>query len=157
MSQDTKKSEAHILFMRLSKPTIDAVKALVLLARNSDAAMSIPELASACAFTEPVAFKLVPLLVKEGFAATDRGRSGGVRLGRPAETISIGEVVRALEKGPLEGKKQKSVSASEFSEMVDEAFEGFLQILDLHAISDLAKRSSADVSEENADSWGLVP
>ncbi len=130
--------------MRLSKQTTDAVKVLVHLARHADTTMSVPELAKACGMTEPVTFKLVPLLVREGFARTDRGRSGGVTLKRSPDTISLGEVVRALEKAPLEAKSSKGLQAPDLTSIVDHAFGGFLEILDQHSVADLAKKQGAE-------------
>lgn len=130
--------------MRLSKQTTNAVKVLVHLARHADTTVSVAELAKACGMTEPVTFKLVPLLVREGFARTDRGRSGGVTLKRPADTISLGEVVRALEKGPLEASRSKALEAPDLSSIVDDAFDGFLELLDQHSVADLAKKQSAE-------------
>ena len=136
--------------MRLSKQTTDAVKVLVHLARHVDTTMSVPELAKACGMTEPVTFKLVPLLVREGFARTDRGRAGGVTLKRPSDTISLGEVVRALEKGPLQANQSKTLETPHLTSIVDEAFDGFLEILDQHSVADLAKKQGAGetVSEQ---------
>ncbi len=124
--------------MRVSKQTTNAVKVLVHLARHSEDVMPVPDLAKACGRTEPVAFKLVPLLVREGFARTDGERAGGVSLQRPADTISIGELVRALEKTPLEPTKKSKEHSPDLSLIVDEAFGGFLEILDQHSVADLA-------------------
>jgi Rrf2 family nitric oxide-sensitive transcriptional repressor len=41
--------------------------------------------------------KVVNLLTRAGYLAAVRGRSGGLRLGRPAETIVLGAVVRVTE------------------------------------------------------------
>jgi Rrf2 family transcriptional regulator, nitric oxide-sensitive transcriptional repressor len=41
--------------------------------------------------------KVVHALSQKGFVTTIRGRSGGLRLARPAAEINVGEVVRALE------------------------------------------------------------
>ncbi len=43
--------------------------------------------------------RIVGDLVKAGILATSRGSGGGVSLARPAEEISLGEVVRAMEGG----------------------------------------------------------
>lgn len=129
--------------MRLSKPTTNAVKVLVHLARHPDETISVPMLAQACEMPETITFKLVPLLVREGFAQTDRGRAGGVRLGRPADAISLGEIVRALEKAPLETRGDITAPVSDLPLIVDEAFDGFLGILDQHSIADLARPKSA--------------
>ena len=133
--------------MRLSKQTTDAVKVLVHLARNGENVLSVPDLAKACGMTEPMTFKLVPLLVREGFARTDRGRAGGVSLQRTADTISLGEVVRALERAPLDPGKKGTMPAADLSMIVDEAFGGFLEILNQHSIADLAKTKGEGFSE----------
>ncbi|NJS14505.1 MAG: Rrf2 family transcriptional regulator [Sphingopyxis sp.] len=41
--------------------------------------------------------KVAQRLVAEGFVTSTRGRGGGLQLARPAETINLGAVVRALE------------------------------------------------------------
>ncbi len=132
--------------MRLSKQTTDAVKVLVHLAQHSEDVIPVPDIAKACGITDPVTFKLVPLLVREGFARTDRGRAGGVSLQRPADTISIGEVVRALEKTPLEPTKKSTEHSPDLSLIVDEAFGGFLEILDQHSVADLAGAEAGTVN-----------
>lgn len=142
--------------MRLTKPTKNAVTALIHLARNPDETISVPALAEACGITGETAFKLVPLLVREGFAETDRGRSGGVRIARPAETISIGEIVRALEKAPVETDSQGTGRAPQFSSIMDEAYGGFLEILDQHSIADLAHSKGAGFSEQAGSGLRLM-
>ncbi len=142
--------------MRLSKQTTDAVKLLVHLARHTEDIVSVPDLAKACGMTDPVTFKLVPLLVREGFARTDRGRAGGVILKRPADTISIGEVVRALEKAPLEPGKNPKKHTPDLSLIVDEAFGCFLEILDQHSVADLAQTQSDGVDERASTGLKLL-
>ncbi len=41
--------------------------------------------------------KVVQDLARGGFVATQRGAGGGIRLARPADSITLGEVVRFLE------------------------------------------------------------
>lgn len=142
--------------MRLTKPTLDAVKALVHLARCSGETLSVSALAKACGMTEQTAFKLVPVLVSEGFAQTERGRAGGVKLARLAETISIGEIVRALEKSPTIAGTKSAANAHPLSLIVDEAYDGFLQILDQHSVADFARNQSDAGNESTRSDLGFV-
>ncbi len=124
--------------MRISKQTNDAVRVLVFLARSETELHAITDIAKACDVTKFNAFKLVPVLVKAGFLVTERGRGGGVKLAlRPAE-ISVGAVVRELEV-----LHRSAETAGVLDNMVDDAFEAFLQILDENTIADLAKETSA--------------
>jgi Rrf2 family nitric oxide-sensitive transcriptional repressor len=41
--------------------------------------------------------KVAQRLVAEGFVESVRGRSGGLKLARPAQSLNIGSIVRALE------------------------------------------------------------
>ena len=69
---------------------------LVHLARSEDRLLSIREIGEACGMTGATAFKMV----RAGLLATERGRDGGVRLGRDPSDIPAGEVVRAMIKSP---------------------------------------------------------
>lgn len=142
--------------MRLTKPTTDAVKVLTHLARRPDETVSVSALAQACGMTEKTAFKLVPALVREGFAHTERGRTGGVKLARPAETISIGEIVRALEEAPAAAGSDGSVQSQPLSLIVDEAYGGFLQILDQHSVADFARNHGDSLNESAPSKLGFV-
>ena len=41
--------------------------------------------------------KVIATMAHAGFVATRRGHGGGIRLARPAQSISLGEVVRVME------------------------------------------------------------
>lgn len=142
--------------MRLTKPTTDAVKVLAHLARCSEEILSVPALAQACGMTDKTAFKLVPVLVSEGFAQTQRGRTGGVKLARPPETISIGEIVRALEKAPAAPGTSNAAASQPLSLIVDEAYDGFLQILDQHSVADFVRSQNAAVGESARSDMSFV-
>lgn len=84
--------------MRLSVSTKYAILALEELARRGEPA-SVPEIASALDIPQAYLRKLVPLLARAGILRTQRGRGGGVSLARPAEMISLREIIETVE-GP---------------------------------------------------------
>ncbi|MEN3009583.1 MAG: Rrf2 family transcriptional regulator [Candidatus Bipolaricaulaceae bacterium] len=84
--------------MRLTLSTKYALLALEELARRGRPA-SARELAAAADIPSAYLAKLVPLLARAGILTTQRGRGGGVALARPAQTLSLKEIIEAVE-GP---------------------------------------------------------
>jgi Rrf2 family protein len=67
------------------------------MARQADGASStIPEISRAEKLSIPNVAKLMRLLRLSGFVASFRGQAGGYALARPAEQITVGEVLSAL-------------------------------------------------------------
>jgi Rrf2 family nitric oxide-sensitive transcriptional repressor len=60
-------------------------------------AATIQEIAEQHDISKSHLTKIVMTLAAEGYLITSRGRGGGLRLGRPASEIVIGEVVRKTE------------------------------------------------------------
>lgn len=83
--------------MRLTKQTNYAVRMLMYCAANADNLSRIPEIAKAYGVSELFLFKILQPLHKAGIVETVRGRNGGIRLGRPADKISLFDVVRVTE------------------------------------------------------------
>ena len=83
--------------MRLTSFTDYGLRALMRLAGEPDRVFTTGEIANEFAISRNHLTKVVRELADAGFVATHRGGGGGIRLARPAETISIGEVVRRLE------------------------------------------------------------
>ncbi len=83
--------------MRLTKQTNYAVRILMYCAANGDNLSRIPEIARAYHVSELFLFKILQPLTKADLVETVRGRNGGVRLGRAAETISLLDVVKVTE------------------------------------------------------------
>ncbi|MFN3635932.1 MAG: iron-responsive transcriptional regulator RirA, partial [Rhizobium rhizophilum] len=79
------------------KQTNYAVRMLMYCAANSDQLSRIPEIAKAYGVSELFLFKILQPLNKAGLVETVRGRNGGVRLGRPAEKITLFDVVKVTE------------------------------------------------------------
>ncbi|RCW27347.1 BadM/Rrf2 family transcriptional regulator [Ciceribacter lividus] len=83
--------------MRLTKQTNYAVRMLMYCAANKDRLSRIPEIAKAYGVSELFLFKILQPLNKAGLVETVRGRNGGVRLGRPADKITLFDVVKVTE------------------------------------------------------------
>lgn len=134
--------------MRLSKQTSDAVKVLVLCARNADTLVKVASVADQIAVTKPLGLKLVNILARLGYLETVRGPNGGVRLARDPETLTLGEVVRDLEafsmhESPMDPDPDSAaaLNRSGLQEYVDDAFRAFLAVLDQQTIAALANPS----------------
>lgn len=84
--------------MRLTLSTKYAILALEELARRNSPA-PVQELASAVDIPQAYLAKLVSLLVRVGILTTQRGRGGGVSLAKPPDTVSLKEIIEAVE-GP---------------------------------------------------------
>ena len=86
--------------MRLTAHTDYALRILLhaaLFDREGGGLLSIGDVAADHGISRNNAMKVVNQLAQAGLLATVRGRSGGFRLGRAAETITLGEVVRLTE------------------------------------------------------------
>jgi Rrf2 family nitric oxide-sensitive transcriptional repressor len=123
--------------MRLNKSTSYAVRILIHCARAGDRLIKVADIAQRLDITQQNAFKIVHLLSRSGFLASVRGRNGGVRLARPATKIRVGDVVRAIEFTRIDAKTQGSNGS--LSQLVDDALEAFITVLDQHTLAEMAK------------------
>lgn len=83
--------------MRLTAFTDYALRALMRLAGEPGRTFTTDEIAREFAISRNHLTKVVRELAEGGFVATLRGAGGGFKLARPAEKITLGEVVRLLE------------------------------------------------------------
>lgn len=83
--------------MRLTAFTDYALRALMRLAGEPERTFTTDEIAREFDISRNHLTKVVRELAEGGFVATLRGAGGGFRLARPAETITLGEVVKLLE------------------------------------------------------------
>lgn len=83
--------------MHLSKFTDYALRVCLYLGAHQDRLVPISEITQAHGLSQSNLMKVVSQLVDGGFLNSTRGRSGGVRLSRPASEIHIGEIVRHME------------------------------------------------------------
>lgn len=83
--------------MRLTSFTDYGLRVLMRMARAPEQSLSVNQMAREFAVSRNHLAKVVSALAAAGFVETRRGGGGGAKLARPAATIRIGEVVRALE------------------------------------------------------------
>lgn len=85
--------------MRLTTKTNLAARVLMACAVNDGVTLRSAEIARTCNASTNHLLQVVNALQAHGFVETLRGRSGGLRLARPAARISIGAVFRLFEGG----------------------------------------------------------
>jgi Rrf2 family transcriptional regulator, iron-responsive regulator len=132
--------------MRLTRQTNYAMRILMYCATNSGRLSRITEIAGAYSLSELYLFKILQPLVEAGLVETVRGRNGGVRLGRPAEDISLFDVVRVTEDGFAMAECFENDSADcplidscALNAALREALGAFFAVLERHSIADLVK------------------
>jgi Rrf2 family nitric oxide-sensitive transcriptional repressor len=85
--------------VKLTRYTDYALRVLMHLAAKPDRLSSIGEIARSYGISQNHLMKVVHDLRKEGYVAAVRGRSGGIRLGRPAGEIVSGTSCAIPRKG----------------------------------------------------------
>lgn len=131
--------------MRLTSFTDYGLRALMRIASDTTRAWSTAEIADEFGISRNHLTKAMALLASEGFLATRRGGGGGAMLARPADTISIGDVVRVLERGQslvecfqADGGACCITPVCQLKGMLADAEQAFLAQLDQQRLSDCA-------------------
>ena len=83
--------------MRLTKRTNLAFRVLMFCGSHTDRLTTKAEIAEQCNTSESHLAQVVNQLAQLGYLHTRRGRSGGLRLGRPMNEIAVGAVFRDFE------------------------------------------------------------
>src|SRR6476660_5327529 len=124
--------------MRLTKSTSHAIRILIDCAQADARLVKVAELSERLEITQQNVFKIVNLLARARLIEAVRGRNGGVRLARPANAIRIGDVVRATEVTHVEIEEIAGVN-----QILDNALEAFIDVLDQHTLADMAAAQPA--------------
>ncbi|SRR6478672_464101 len=142
--------------MRLTKQTGHAIRILVDCACADGELVKVAEIAERLDITPQNVFKIVHILSHAGFLTAQRGRHGGVKLARKAAEIRIGDVVRATEVTSVEIEGQEGPAtnlkpgAVPINQVLDDALEAFISVLDQHTLEDMAassgRRGTTDVA-----------
>ncbi|WP_181701092.1 iron-responsive transcriptional regulator RirA [Chthonobacter albigriseus] len=132
--------------MRLTQATNYSIRILLYCAANPDVPSRVADIASSFDMSETHLFKILKVLVDNGFVQTLRGRHGGLKLAKPAEDITVGAVVRAAEETFIladcfdeNGHDCPLTQSCEYNRILREALGAFFQVLDSYTIADVAK------------------
>lgn len=145
--------------MRLTRQTNYAIRILMYCAANEGQLSRIPQIAAAYSVSELFLFKILQPLVEAGLVETVRGRNGGVRLGKPADQISLFDVVRVTEESFAMAECFENdatdcplVDSCNLNAALREALNAFMSVLMKHSVADLARDRSHMRTLLNIDS-----
>ena len=132
--------------MRLTRYTDNALRCLTFLALRVEEPATVGEIAVRMQISEAHLFKVIARLAGAGYVKTQRGRSGGVRLARKPEMISVGAVVRVTEESfalvecfTPETNQCPIAPACKLARALDRALAAFLGVLDDLTLADLVR------------------
>ncbi|MCA1968500.1 MAG: Rrf2 family transcriptional regulator [Rhizobium sp.] len=132
--------------MQLTRFSDYGLRLMMMAAANGERRITIEETARTFDISRAHLMKVAQLLVREGFLKAARGRGGGLTLARPAESITIGAVVRATESdfAIVEcmgfGNQCRITPACRLRGVLGEALGAFLKVLDRHTLAELVLR-----------------
>ena len=132
--------------MELSRFTDYALRVLMYTASRSTEKVTLRELADAYRISHHHLVKIVHRLGTLGYLRNQRGRSGGILLGRPPEDIRVGEVVRHTETHfnlvecfDSHHDVCRISSVCQLRGAIHEARDAFLRVLDSYTLADLVQ------------------
>lgn len=130
--------------MRLTRQTNYAMRILMYCAANEGRLSRVPEIAAAYTVSELFLFKILQPLVEAKLVETVRGRNGGVRLAKPADQISLFDVVRVTEESfamaecfETDAAECPLVDSCGLNSALREALNAFFEVLARYSIADL--------------------
>lgn len=131
--------------MRLNQQTDYALRLLMHIATTpNDIRVTIADIANWHNISRTHLMKVANNLSRGGFIEASRGRTGGLKLGRPPNEISIGSVVRHMETDlaiaeclQSNNSTCKIIGACRLKASLRQALEAFLNVLDDVTLTDL--------------------
>jgi Rrf2 family nitric oxide-sensitive transcriptional repressor len=120
------------------------MRVLLYLGTRPEKICSIAEIARTYGVSQNHLMKVVNDLANAGYVSSLRGRSGGLKLGKPADKINIGEVVRHTEEGfdLVDCASCFIAPACGLNGALAEALAAFMAVLDGYTLAELiAKRA----------------
>jgi len=136
--------------MRLTVYTDYSLRALMYIALHPERRPTIAELASSYGISRSHIMKVVHQLGVAGYIVTVRGQNGGMRLARPPQEISLGEVVRRTEPDMALVPCFDPINAAcvitpacKLRRALQQARSAFLAVLDDYSLADLVENRDA--------------
>lgn len=136
--------------MRLTAFTDYSLRVLIFLAATPGRRATIAEIATAFDISENHLTKVVHFLGRHGWLENVRGKGGGMQLGKPAEAIGVGRVVRDTEGEAVpaecflpEGNKCVITRGCRLRGVLGEAVDAFYAVLDRYTLADLVRNGAA--------------
>jgi Rrf2 family nitric oxide-sensitive transcriptional repressor len=136
--------------MRLSVCTDYSLRVLIQAALRHPNRVTIDEVAKAYGISRNHLIKVINELGRAGFLVTQRGRSGGFTLARPADSISVGDVVKFGEEDQptvecFNAERNTCVitPACRLKGVISEARRAFFDVLGKHTIADVREKPEA--------------
>jgi Rrf2 family nitric oxide-sensitive transcriptional repressor len=131
--------------LKLTSYTNYALRTLQIAALRSPALARVDDVVKVHGMARPHVAKIVHELGRAGYLQTVRGRGGGFRLGRPADEIIVGNVVRLTE-GPLhvvecfnpDTNTCPLIGICKLSRAIHAATNAFMAVLDDLTLADIA-------------------
>ena len=147
--------------MWLNQQTVDAIKIMTRLAASWPELVKTSDVAATSNITMMNVQKTVYALGQSGLLETLRGRSGGIRLGRPANRISIGDIVRVFEPKDCPANFLPNATAdAAIARLMFKAHRGFFQPLETAFLSEFSdlnqKPSSVGLGTDTGNSASLA-
>jgi Rrf2 family nitric oxide-sensitive transcriptional repressor len=136
--------EQGAIELRLTVYSDYSLRLLMYLAIRPERLSTVQEVARAYNISNNHLMKVVHALGRAGYVQTIRGRSGGIKLGRAAEAIGLGELIRHTEPDmdivPCFEPENESCPlrrACRLKGALDRARLAFLSVLDEYTLADL--------------------
>jgi Rrf2 family nitric oxide-sensitive transcriptional repressor len=138
------------IFMRMTFHTDYALRMLLYVAMRPNGTCTVHQVAETYGLSRNHLLKVAQTLSRLGYLETARGRSGGIRLARPATEINIGALVRATEEDfslvecmQREGGVCVISPACMLKGMFSEALAAYLAALDKYTLADALRNRKA--------------
>ena len=129
--------------MRLTQFSNFAVRILMYAGVNKHQPSAVPDIARAYGISQNHLNKVAAELCRLGYLQATRGRAGGVCLGMPIESISIGELLRKIENTSILVECFDETSnacpirnSCKFRHALKNALDAFFSELDKHTLAD---------------------